>query len=268
MHVSDRRRLLLPCAILVIAVAFPSAAFPQTDDGGYIFEGNERKPEEMAAARAKIPPIAVELPADRLQRLPATMKKLREGPSLRIVMLGDSIINDTARSCWHELVKQRYPKCNIVRVVSVRGSTGCWFYKEPGKVDKYVLKQRPDLVIIGGISQRHDVASIRECMKQIRAESPCEFLLMTGPYGVADPLSAADWRKRLDGGKEEKYAAELKSLADEFKAEFFDIQLAWGEYLRKAKKPLDFYKRDVVHANAEGEAVLARILDQYFAPAK
>jgi hypothetical protein len=268
MHHVAIRRLSASWAIVLIVLAFPPVAFSQTDDGGYIFEGNERKPEEMAAARAKIPSVTVELPPGRLQRLPATVKRLREGPSLRIVMLGDSIINDTARSCWHELVKQRYPKCDIVRVVSVRGGTGCWFYKEPGKIEKYVLKQRPDLVMIGGISQRHDVASIRDCMNQIRAAGPCEFFLMTGPYGVADPLSGADWRKRLDGGKDEKYAAELRSLADEFKAEFFDIQLAWGEYLRKANKPLGFFKRDPVHANAEGEAVLARILDRYFTPPK
>jgi len=255
-------------AVLGVFVAMSAPSFAGEDDGGYIFESNERKPEEMAAARAKIPAVAVALPSDRLQRLPATMKRLREGGTLRIVMLGDSIINDTARSCWHELVGQHYPKCKIVRVVSVRGGTGCWFYKQPGKIEKYVLKQRPDLVIIGGISQNYDVASIRECLKQIRAARNCEFLLMTGPYGSANPLSGDDWRKRLNGGKDEKYAAELKSLADEFKAEFLDMQLVWGEYLRAAKKPLEGFKRDPVHANAEGEAILARILEQYFAPPK
>lgn len=266
MHVSIHRRPFLSYVIPLLAAVLPSLALCQTDDGGYIFEGNERKPEEMTAARARIPPVSVTLPADRLQRLPATMKKLRDGSTLRIVMLGDSIINDTARSCWHELVAKRYPKCHIVRVVSVRGSTGCWFYKEPGKIEKYVLKQRPDLVIIGGISQRHDIASIRECIKQIRAASPCEFLLMTGPFGAANPLAGEDWRNQVDGGKEEKYAAELKSLADEVQAEFFDMQLAWGQYIREANKPLDFFKRDPIHANAEGEAVLARILERYFAP--
>ncbi len=268
MHRSVRRVFSRRFASLLIAAALAPAAWSQTDDGGYIFEGNERKPEEMAAARAKIPPVSVALPTDRLKRLPATMKKLRDGGTLRMVMLGDSIINDTARSCWHELVEKHYPKCHIVRVVSVRGSTGCWFYKEPGKIDKYVLQQRPDLVIIGGISQRHDVASIRECMKQIRTASPCEFFLMTGPFGGANPLSGEDWRKKLDGGKDEQYAAELKSLADAFDAEFFDMQLAWGQYLRGAGKPLDVFKRDPVHANAEGEAVLARILEQYFTPPK
>ena len=89
---------------------------------------------------------------------------------------------------------------------------------------------------------------------------------MTGPYGAADPLSGKDWRKRAGGGKDENYAAELKALADEFQAEFLDLQLVWGEYIRRANKPLDFFKRDPIHANAEGEAVLARILEPYFTP--
>ncbi|MCR4413338.1 MAG: SGNH/GDSL hydrolase family protein [Thermoguttaceae bacterium] len=255
-------------AVLGLFLASPLVSLPAEEDGGYIFEHNERKPEEMAAARARIPPVNVELPPDRLKRLPETMKRLREGGTLRIVMLGDSIINDTARSCWHELVARHYPKCRIVRVVSVRGGTGCWFYKQPGKIERYVLNQRPDLVIIGGISHNYDVESIRECLKQIRAASKCEFFLMTGPFGAADPLSGEDWRQRAGGGKDEKYAAELKALADEFGAEFLDMQLVWGQYIRGAKKPLDFFKRDPVHANAEGEAVLARILEQYFTPGR
>jgi hypothetical protein len=52
----------------------------------------------MAAARAAVPDVKVALPGDRLQRLPKTMARLREGGTLRIVMLGDSIINDTPRS--------------------------------------------------------------------------------------------------------------------------------------------------------------------------
>jgi hypothetical protein len=260
--------LLLTSAALVAFAADASRTFAAEDDGGYIFETNERKPAEMEAARAKIPPVNVDLPKERLAKLPKSMKRLREGGTLRIVMLGDSIINDTARSCWHELVKQHYPKCNIVRVVSVRGGTGCWFYKEPGKIDRYVLQQRPDLVIIGGISQRHDVDSMRDCLRQIRAKSTCEFFLMTGPFGVADPLSGADWRKKIADGKDEKYAAALKALADEFTAEHLDLQMVWGDYIRGAGKPLDFFKRDPIHANAEGEAVLARILEQYFVPVK
>ena len=255
-------------ALVLIVAASVGRVHSAEDDGGYVAEKNGRSPAEMAAARAKIPPVAVALPGDRLQRLPKTRQRLREGGSLRIVMLGDSIINDTARGCWHELVAKHYPKCAIVCYTCVRGGTGCWFYKQPGKVQKYVLAQRPDLVIVGGISQRHDVDSIRDCLQQIRAKSSCEFFLMTGPFGVADPLSGADWRKKIADGKDEKYAAALAALAGEFAAEYLDLQTVWGDYIRGAGKPLDFFKRDPVHANAEGEAALARILEQYFAPAK
>jgi hypothetical protein len=260
--------LSMTSVVLLGVAAGGSVAFSADDDGGYVSEKNGRSPAEMAAARAKIPPVSAALPADRLQRLPNSMKRLREGGSLRIPMLGDSIINDTARGCWHELVAKHYPKCEIVCFTCVRGGTGCWFYKQPGKVEKYVLAQRPDLVIIGGISQRHDVDSIRDCIKQIRAKSGCEFFLMTGPYGVADPLSGDDWRGKIADGKDQKYASALKALADEFTAEYLDLQMVWGGYIRGANKPLDFFKRDPIHANAEGEAVLARILEQYFLPAK
>ena len=151
-------------------------------------------------------------------------------------------------------------------MVSVRGGTGCRFYKEPGKIERYVLSQKPDLVIIGGISHGHDTESVRECIRQIRAASDCDIFLMTGPYGMADPLAGEGWRARVNDGKDEKYAADLKALAAEVGAEYLDLQLTWGEYVRAAGKPLDSYKRDPIHANAEGEAVLAAILDRYFTP--
>jgi len=33
-----------------------------------------------------------------------------------------------------------YPQCKVVKIRSVRGSTGCWWYKEEGRVDEWVLK--------------------------------------------------------------------------------------------------------------------------------
>jgi lysophospholipase L1-like esterase len=77
-------------------------------------------------------------------------------------------------------------------------------------------------------------------------------------------MQSPEWRKLLHQGADEKYAADLAKLADEEHAEYFDLQLLWGSLLRKAGRPVEDYKRDPVHANALGEAVLARILDQYF----
>ncbi len=234
-----------------------------------VFDNNEREPAEMQAARDRIPPVKnLELPADRLKRIPRTIERLREGRPLRIVMLGDSIVNDMARSAWHELVAAMYPGSKITRIVVVRGNTGCWYYKESGRIDQFVLAHRPHLVIIGGISQQNDVKSIADCLTQIRARMQSELFLMTGPYGAANPLADRDWRRKVNSGQDEKYAANLRALADQFGAEFFDLQRAWGTYVRTAGKPLDFFKRDAIHANAEGEAVLAKIMEQYFAPPK
>jgi hypothetical protein len=257
--------LLLMCAPVS---SYAADAHETQPDGGIIFERNERGPAEVSAARAQVPVVAVRLPEDRLGRLPRTMRALREGGSLRIVMLGDSIVNDTARSVWHELVEQRYAGSDITRIVSVRGGTGCWWYREDGRIERYVVQQRPDLVIIGGISHRHDIASVRECIRQIRAAMPrVELLLMTGPYGTdVDPLAGEDWRARASGGKNEQYAQALRALAEEHQVAYLDLQLAWGQYLRQLGKPVQTYMRDPVHANALGEAVLGRIMEQFFAP--
>ena len=80
---------------------------------------------------------------------------------------------------------------------------------------EYVLVHRPDLLMIGGISQRGDIESIRAVMAQVRAERPeTEILLMTGAFGRRTPgrtrtgpmtylwkgtptgLGSGDWRPR------------------------------------------------------------------------
>lgn len=275
-RVTQAMRTVLSLWGALFAVSFAAAAtlastaekLPKPPDAnGYIFSNNEQKPEKVAAARAAVGEVRVKLPAERLRRLPKTIEKLKSGEPLRIVMLGDSIINDTARSQWHELLKDHYPRANVVRIVSVRGSTGCNHYKAPGKIDAYVVQCRPDLVIIGGISQHADVDSIRECIQQIRdAGCQAELMLMTGPFGSADPYSGTDWRDKIGDGNNTDYAIKLKALADDVNAEYFDLQMAWGDALRASGKPLAFFKRDPVHANTNGEAILALILEQYFKP--
>ena len=100
--------------------------------------------------------------------------------------------------------------------------------------------------------------SIRECLKQIRSQQ-VRVLPDDRPLRRCRPAFRERLAQAQGGGKDENYAAELKALADEFQAEFLDLQLVRGEYIRRANKPLDFFKRDPIHANAEGEAVLARI---------
>jgi len=234
-------------------------------EGGYVSTGVSRTLKQIEELYASIPPLDYKPPKSRWKCLPRTMQRLRSGPELRIVMLGDSIVNDTARSQWHLLLDRSYPKCQITRFTSVRGSTGCWWYRNNDRVKLYVLDQKPDLVIIGGISQRGDIAAIREVIGQIRAGSQAEVLLLSGAFGRVDPLNDKQWQYDIDpAGKD--YRARLQRLAQELKVEFLDMRAPWGRYIRKSGKKLEWFKRDPVHANPRGEQVEGRILYRYLAP--
>ena len=163
--------------------------------GSLLVDGRVEDPLDGLSPLARIDAIYSHMdqldyapPTDRWRNLDRTMRRLREGGTLRIVMLGDSIIGDTSSSMFDLLLGRLYPKCTIEKITSVRGSTGCWWYKLDHHVEEYVLSHKPDLLMIGGISQRQDLASIHEVIRQVRAAQSPEILLMTPAFGAAqDP---------------------------------------------------------------------------------
>jgi hypothetical protein len=250
-------------SIISLAVVLLMAVGAVADDG-IIIRKNERTLEQIDKIYSQIPPVRYNPPANRWKNLPLTKKFLLEGGTFRVVMLGDSIVNDTSRSCWNLLVERRYPKCKIEKTTSVRGSTGCWWYKEPGRVKKFVLDQKPALVIIGGISNRDNIDSIRDVIRQIKAESDTDILLMTGAFGSVDPRDDKQWQRISDPNHFSEYRKGLELLARETGAAFLDMEAAWAGYIRSSGKELDWFKRDPVHANERGEQILGHILESYF----
>ena len=248
--------------LLIAALALSAIA---ADDGSYIIRQNERTLDEVDAAYGQMPPVCCTLPTDRFEHLTRTRQRLVEGGILRVVMLGDSIVNDTSRSAW-DLVLARHLKCTIEKVTSVRGSTGCWWYKEPGRVQKFVLDHDPDLVIIGGISQRDDIASIRDVIGQIRAQASPDILLMSGAFGNVDPFDQSQWRRIIDPAYYSDYRKDLEVLANELGTAFLDMEAHWAIYLRNRAKDREHFKRDPVHANIQGEQILGHILAEYLSP--
>jgi lysophospholipase L1-like esterase len=132
-------------------------------------------------------------------------------------------------------------------------------------VKTWVLDHKPELVMIGGISNRGDVDSIREVIRQIRTTGDAEILVMTGPFGRYDPRKDEDFTLEIDP-QGQSYESRLKRMAAEEKAEFVDVKGPWAQYIRTCGRDLEEFKRDVVHANAKGEAILGRILERYFRP--
>ena len=226
----------------------------------------EHTRQEVEKAYSEMPPVEYRPPADRWKNLPITASALGKGEGiLRIVMLGDSIVNDTSRSRWDDLLRRDYARCRIDRTTCVRGGTGCWWYKEASRLKRYVLDLNPDLLIIGGISHKDDVNSIREVIRGVRQARPCDILLMTGAFGTIDPRDDAQWRPEIDP-KGTDYRARLKRLADEEKAGFLDMTGAWGRCIRASGQDPNWFKRDPIHANIRGEQILGHILEAHLAP--
>jgi hypothetical protein len=180
-------------------------------------------------------------------------------------------------------LQQAYPNCKISCVAIVRGSTGCWYYKEGNNIEQYVLPHSPDLLIIGGISQKDDIDSIREVIKQVHSARKCDVLLMTKSYGeVSEKVTKRDADPYLDyiPGEVENgwsydiptdtqdYRRRLLELANETKSGFLDMTAPWGAYIRQSDKPLDYFKRDIIHANIKGEQIIGRILAAHLSPVK
>jgi len=220
---------------------------------------------------ADLPKVECIPPAGRWSHMPKTMRALREGTPLHIVMLGDSIINDTFNSNYGALLSRLYPRSRLRITCSVRGGTGCWYYKEDENIKSYVLDLKPDLLMIGGVSHRNDTESIREVIRKTRQQLPdCEILLMSGPFGQDPRKGPTDGVAPMPVQRcpADPFTTELEQLAREQRVEFFDMRTPWAGYLGQSGKPHGWLHRDQVHANDRGKQILGRLLECYFAPAR
>jgi hypothetical protein len=229
------------------------------EEGYYLFSTPERSLAQIKQIQAQMPKGEFAPPPPDWKHLQRTRRILNEGGTLHLLALGDSIVNDTMRSGWVALLREAYPKVDIQGTVYVRGGGGCQHYKEADRIAKNVVPRKPDLVFIGGISQR-DIDSIREVIQQLRAALPeVEILLATGAFGTADPRDAEALAKAPHSGTG-AYGQSLKTLAAEQRCAYLDMTTPWAQYIRSAKVHPHLFYRDVVHANEFGEQILAKIM--------
>gem|GEM_PF-1071524 len=233
----------------------------------YLFSSPERSRQQIRAIQAAMPPGRFTPPPNDWKHLSRTRRTLLEGGRLHVMAIGDSIVNDTMRSAWIARLREAYPRAEIVATVYVRGGGGCQHFKEGERLAKNVIPRRPDLVFLGGISQR-DVASIGEVIDRLRAALPeVEFLLGTGAFGTVDPRDAAALARAPHSGTGE-YGRQLRQLAETKRCAFLDFTAPWAEYLNSAGVHPHVFYRDPVHANEFGEQVLAKILLSFYEPTR
>ena len=186
---------------------------------------------------------------------------------MRLLALGDSIVNDTMRSGCVAKLAEAYPQARIQATVYVRGGGGCQHYKESSRIATNVIPRQPNLVFIGGISQK-DTESIREVIHQLRAGLPeVEVLLASGVFGTVDPRDLEALAKAPHSGTG-AYGRALKKLAVEENCAYLDMTTPWAEYIRSAHVHPHLFYRDVVHANEYGEQILSQILMAFWTAAE
>jgi lysophospholipase L1-like esterase len=233
----------------------------------YIFSSPCRSLAQIAEIQAAMPKGEFTPPAPDWRPLRCARQVLTEGGELRLLALGDSIVNDTMRSGWVAKLAEAYPKVRIQATVYVRGGGGCQHFKELNRIATNVIPRRPNLVFIGGISQR-DLESIREVIHQLRAGLPeVEILLATGAFGTADPRAPEALAKAPHSGTG-AYGRALKNLAAEEGCAYLDMTTPWAEYIRSARLHPHLFYRDVVHANEYGEQILSKILMAFWTAAE
>jgi hypothetical protein len=213
----------------------------------------------------------------RHAHLPLTTARLAAGQTVRVVMLGDSIVNDISHSYFELLVERLYPGARVEVVTSTRDSTGCWWYREIEpetaipRVQTWVTDHAPQLVVIGGISHgnqglAYEIDSCRDVIEQVRAILPdAEFLLLSEAAGANDPYQAPHLVEPFDPQGTD-WRARLYQLAEEQQVEFHDVTLWWATYILHSGRADVWFKRDPVHMNYRGSLLAGRILEAYFAP--
>ena len=239
--------------------------------GAFLVNGAVRDPyagKDLLARRdemyRKMGEIRYTPPAGRFEYIPETIRRLREGGELNLVMLGDSIVNDTSGSAFEKLLMRDWPKCRIRKTTSVRGSTGCSWYREENRVDEWALRYNPDLLMIGGISHG-DPRTVRDVVRQVRAKSPkTEIMLLTPVFGVATCEWNRDWTPGIDDANTNSWRTIIRNIAREEKCAFFDMTGPLNGYIRDSGKVIGAYMRDPVHSNERGQILLGRLLERWF----
>ncbi len=234
---------------------------------------------------ATLPPLKFQAPPDSMKLLPKTTEALKSGKKWKVVLLGDSIQQDAFHSQFHALLKREFPNSNFDFVISMRGGTGCWLYAQADQFKKYVYDEKPDLLIIGGISNFHKNynptgAEAMECVARAAKEFlGCEVLMVSAALAVdtrphdkskqGEPIPPMTWSYEKDthvkGGFDVK---KQTAVAERCNIALWDLATPCYTWLYASGKPFEWYSRDTVHSGERGKQIIGRAYLEYFKTAR
>lgn len=226
--------------------------------GGFLVNGflaGDPVAEESPEAVGYVPPQG------RFRFIQKTMAKLRGDGSCKMVVLGDSLIQDTMASNFDKLLQADNPRCRLEAIGSTRSGTGCAWYRQENRLDEYVFRYDPmDLLVIGGISHGKNPEVVRDVIRQVRARHPEQEILVISPIfstGVVED------RLRLNPDRD-PFRQALAKIAEEERCAYFDMQKPICEYINASGKVPGWFMRDGCHSNARGQWIIAQLMRRWF----
>ncbi|MFO7871077.1 MAG: SGNH/GDSL hydrolase family protein [Kiritimatiellia bacterium] len=210
------------------------------------------------------PALEAKPPEDRWQYLPGARRRLENGRELRLVVMGDSLANDLASSCFHLLVEKNWPGSKVALYKEVQGGGRPHHFLNRETLDNMLRECRPHLVMFGGVStSRRDIFRLRMIANYVRVQSETEFAAFTGTF-----LESRYWDdpdKRIIK-KRAAYRKELKEAGSRDGFAVFDTGGVWDSYLTACGKKPEYFQRDGIHANDRGKQVFGRIMTLFLSP--
>jgi hypothetical protein len=236
--------------------------------------------------------LAYKPKSNRWDRIPATMSRLRNAQSLRIVMLGDSVQQDTANMPIDLALQNLYPGSHVELIASVKGGTGVSYYQN--HVVETITNYQPNLVIIGGISNSDDIPAYQSVINQVRTSDAAsghttEFLLLTrqwspNSYPTSQYYFLNSTLREL-GQNPDKNATipdddrgHLLSFAATNNVAYLDTTGIASQFIYGAAStagvgspdasgnPYSYWMRDFIHSNDHGKLIQSQVLIRFFTP--
>lgn len=232
--------------------------------------------------------------ADRWAHLPRTMNRLRTGQNLRVVMLGDSVAQDTANAPIDAWLQRLYPGATIQMISSTRGGTGLDYYVN--NMQTYVLAYQPDLLCVAGIDNPDDMTVYQSVVGQVLQDNlangyTTEFLMLTEEWSpniqsaqfcfvVTNLVELDQVPANNPGGVPPGFRGDLLTFCANNHLEYLDLtgvqcQFIYGPAAAAGVGPpadangdaYSFWMRDSVHSSDNGKLIQGRMLEAFFAPA-
>lgn len=180
----------------------------------------------------------------RLKRLPQTLNVLQNGGTLRIVLLGDSLVNNLSYGAFDALVMRSFPNVVVQPIQVVANQTGVqtWAVAD---LKTSLYNKKPNLIFIGGISNTLDPEPWAALISQIRQNLPNADILLSS---------------RTKGGDGGESSHAISTIAEANETGFIDSAASFDAFLADYKPDISKITSDGVHLTPIGREIPARAL--------